>query len=198
MVAGTLTPAARHPGRYPGLSGMAALLAVLMLSLAGCVDPDASKGDYIDVDVGGKSFRLELALTDEKRFIGLSGRNDIPENTGMLFAFRSAAELNFVMRDCPVPIDIIYLDPSGRVTAFHHMVPEPPRSDAEKVLEEPYPGAPAWTHTNKEYEKRLEQYPSRFPAQFVIELKGDTLKKYPVKVGQKIKLDVEGLKKRAQ
>lgn len=68
------------------------------------------------------------------------------------------------MRDCPIDIDIIFLDPSGRITAMHHMPAEPPR-DPET---EPETGVPS---TDK-YEQRLKRYPSRYPAQFVIELAG--------------------------
>jgi uncharacterized protein len=151
------------------------------------------------VTIAGKTFKLELAATDESRHHGLSGRTDIPEDGGMLFVFpaRSVQTHGFVMRDCPVPIDIIYLDVAGRVVNTHKMVPEPPRSEAEKVESTPT-GYPAWFKQNAQYEARLKQYSSRYPSQFVIELKGDTLDTLKVKNGDKIALDLDRLKKLAK
>jgi uncharacterized membrane protein (UPF0127 family) len=152
-----------------------------------------------NVTIGGKSFRLELANADETRFHGLSGRTTIPEDGGMLFVFtaRMVGRHGFLMRDCPVPIDIIYLDPSGRIVGMHKMVPEPPRSEAEKVLTVT-PGYPAWTASNQAYESRLKKYMSTYPAQFVIELKGNTLDSLKLKDGDKVILDLDRLKKAAQ
>lgn len=150
------------------------------------------------VRINDKEFKLELSLDDEHRFKGLSGRTEIKPNEGMLFVFPYPSKQNFVMRDCPIPIDIIYLDGSGRITAVHKMKPENPRSEAEKKLSPSQAGAPAWTWTNAEYENRLKQYPSKFASQFVIEIKGDTLDELKLKEGDQITLDTVGLKKRAK
>lgn len=151
------------------------------------------------VTIAGKTFKLELAATDESRHHGLSGRTSIPEDGGMLFVFpaRGVQTHGFVMRDCPVPIDIIYLDVTGRVVNTHKMVPEPPRSDAERVETTPA-GYPAWFKQNIAYESRLKQYSSRYPSQFVIELKGNTLDTLKIKNGDKIALDLDRLKKLAK
>jgi len=46
----------------------------------------------------------------------------------------------------------------------------------------------------------LKGYSSRFPSQFVIEVAGGTLKALPkpLKVGDRIELDIAGLKKQAK
>lgn len=151
------------------------------------------------VTITGKVFKLELAATDEQRFHGLSGRAVVPADGGMLFVFppRHVARHGFLMRDCPVPIDIIYLDTTGRIVGTHKMVPEPPRSEAEKVLAVP-PGTPQWNTTNEAYEGRLKKYMSTYPAQFVIELAGGSLDTLNLKDGQKIELDMDRLKKLAK
>jgi uncharacterized protein len=151
------------------------------------------------VTISGKTFKLELANTDETRYKGLSGRASISADGGMLFVFPARAVMShgFVMRDCPVPIDIIYLDLAGRIVSMHKMVPEPPRTDAEKVLT-PKADQPAFAADNKAYENRLRQYPSRFPSQFVIELAGNTLDTLNLKNGMKIELDLDRLKKAAK
>lgn len=181
-------------------------LAALVWALPGCDDKAPEPTDtHQTVKLAGKSFKLELALDDEKRFKGLSFRNDIPADGGMLFVFtdRGTRVQNFVMRDCAVPIDIIYLDPAGRITAMHAMTPEPPRGEGEKENSAPFAGAPEWAWTNARYEARLKQYSSRYAAQFVIELKGGTLEELKkadakFKEGAKVELPIESLKKRAK
>lgn len=160
------------------------------------------KAGFVKITVGGTPFNLELALTPQRRFHGLSDRGVIPAGTGMLFVFpdNQVQQQNFVMRDCSAPIDIIYLDPKGRVLASYTMPPEPPRTEEEKVLSAPFPNAPKWTWNNEKYELRLKQYPSRYPSQFVIELPGEVLKTLPkpIKAGDLIEADWEGLTKLAR
>lgn len=146
--------------------------------------------EYETVTIAGKEFKLEAALNDQTRFKGLSDRKEIAPDGGMLFAFTRARHLDFVMRDCPIPIDIIFLDGSGRVTAFHKMTAEEPRrADEPKNEQDP---------TLDKYESRLKRYGSKYDAQFVIELKGDTLDSLKIKEGDQVKLDTVGLKKRAK
>lgn len=150
------------------------------------------------VTISGRTFKLEPALDDQTRFRGLSGRTEIAADGGMLFVFRKADELAFVMRDCPIPIDIIYLNGAGQVVSFHKMTPDEPRKPEELKNTAPFLGAPEWAWTNPAYEARLKKYPSKFAAQFVIELKGGTLDDLKLKAADKVDLDVARLKKVAK
>ncbi len=174
----------------------ACIASACLLAMPGCDDSVPPK--TAKVVISGKSFELETAFDDQTRFHGLSDRTEIKPTGGMLFVFKDAEQRAFVMRDCPIPIDIIYLGTSGRVTATHKMVPEKPRSEEEKKKVLPRPGLPEWMASNEKYEARLKQYPSRQPAQFVIELKGNTLDELKVKVGDKVDLDREALTKFAK
>ncbi len=133
------------------------------------------------VTIGGKTFTLELALENAKRFKGLSDRTSIPADGGMLFVFPGAAQQSFVMRDCLVDIDIIYLDPTMKITAWQEMKAGPVRTPEEKVLD--------IRGVNQAYEDKLIRYSSKFAAQYVIELKGGTIAPMGLKEGQKIEID---------
>jgi uncharacterized membrane protein (UPF0127 family) len=135
-----------------------------------------------EVTISGRTFKLELAVTPDTRFKGLSFRETIAEDGGMLFVFPRPQTTAFVMRDCPVPIDIIYLDATGRIINMHKMVP-----DRRK------PG-----ESDSDYEARLTKYPSGYDTQFVIELKGNTLDALKLQKFDKIKLDIPKLKKMAK
>ena len=156
-------------------------------------------------DIAGKKYELELAVENQTRFHGLSGRTSIPDGTGLMFLFSQPQRMRFVMRDCPVPIDIIYIDATGRITAMHHMQPEPPRTDKEQNDPAVNAGNPAWSWTNTTYEDRLKKYDSRFNACVVIEVAGGAInidgkeeKGLKLEVGQKLELDVGALRKLAK
>lgn len=154
----------------------AVTMLVSLGSLSGCEDPPMTTDKTTRVSVGGKVFTLELAIDQDSRVQGLSGRTSIPDDGGMLFVFPDSQVGNheFVMRDCPIPIDIIFLDRSRRVTATHAMKVEEPRREGEDTIA---------------YENRLKRYPSRFDSQYAIELQGGMLEKVPVKPGELINID---------
>lgn len=135
------------------------------------------------VTIGGKEFELELAADNPTRMRGLGGRDHIDDNGGMLFAFRVPTTLRFVMRDCLIPIDIIFVDHAGIVTATYTMQPEEPRGENESEFL---------------YENRLKKYSSKFSAQFAIEIQAGQIEKLGVKPGDKIDLDVLRLQMLAQ
>jgi len=160
--------------------------------------PPAPAPKTWDLTINNKKFTLDLSIEDETRFKGLSGRTEIPESGGMLFAFNKVyTKLDFVMRDCPINIDVIFLDASGRVVAWHKMVHDPPRTKEEEAKTAPA-GYPAWAATNEKYENRLKKYSSKFSAQFAVELKGGMTDSLDLKAGQKLDLDVAALKKIAK
>jgi uncharacterized membrane protein (UPF0127 family) len=142
-----------------------------------------AEGGPEEVTIHGQTFTLDLAADNPTRMLGLGGRESIPENGGMLFVFPESRGLRFVMRDCPVPIDVMFLDPTGVVTAVHTMPPEEPQGPEE---------------TDFMYESRLAKYSSRFPAQFAIELKGGRIAELGVEPGDTIDLDLERLKRLAR
>lgn len=170
-------------------------LAIFALVTPGC--DDAASAKTLSVPISGKKFLLEVADTFDVRFRGLGGRTEIASDGGMLFLFPdSQVQVQaFVMRDCPIPIDIIYLDSRGRVLTTYTMAAQPRKADGSE-------GKDGDNDTNdpkfREYEKRLIQYSSKFPAQFVIELKGHTLDTLKVSPGDQIVMDWDALRKRAR
>lgn len=192
-------PPSTTPGSAAAIEPRWAVVAaavVMLIALAGCSEgmsaggsgesasPRPAEGDTAGdenkqtqtVTLGGRRFVLELALTPEERFQGLSDRPVIEPDGGMLFVFPRAGRMEFVMRRCLVPIDIAFIDPSGRITAMHEMRVEP--------YDTP--------------EARLRRYPSRYPAQYVIEVAGGTLRELDLSIGDRVDLPYERLKSRAR
>jgi len=148
------------------------VLILCLLALCGC--DDGTTPETLDVKINGHKFNMQLALDSETRHKGLSGRADIPEDKGMLFAFSDASIQRFVMRECLVPIDIVYVDESGRVTSSHAMTVE----DANGQM----------------LETQLKTYSSDYPAIVALEFKGGTLAKLNLKRGDTVDLPIADLK----
>ena len=57
-------------------------------------------------------------------------RESLPERSGMLFLFRDAAPHQFWMKNTMIPLDIVWLDDSGRVVFVSANTPPSPRTPA--------------------------------------------------------------------
>ena len=133
---------------------------LLLIGLA-CQDTDEALP--AQVRINGTTWTVELALTKESRYIGLSGRGELPPDKGMLFIYPQETELSFCMRGCEIPIDIVFLDRNLRVVNVYEMQVEPDR--AGRVA-----------------------YKSHMPVQYALEVAGGTLKQAGVRVGQQAML----------
>jgi uncharacterized membrane protein (UPF0127 family) len=156
----------------------AALLAAAASGLAGC-SPSPSGPATERLEIAGETFTFEIAADDASRIRGLGGRASLAADEGMLFIFPDAQMRSFWMYDCVIPIDIAYLDPLGTVTAVYTMPHEPPRGENE---------------SEADYTARLPRYPSRFPAQFVLEFPAGTIERIGLAPMTRVDLDTRRLK----
>ena len=154
------------------------LMLLAAASAAGC-QRDQSISGTEHVIIAGELFHLEVASDDSTRTQGLMGRTEIASDGGMLFIFPTAQVRSFWMGYCLVDIDVMFLDPYGRVTAIHTMNIEEPREETE---------------TEVAYKARLTGYPSVYATQFAIELRAGSIQRLGVDVDDKIELDLARLK----
>jgi len=64
-----------------------------------------------------------VANTADERSQGLMGREELPEDHGMLFIFSVSEVVTFWMKDTLIPLDIIYFNAMGWVIDSDTMVP---------------------------------------------------------------------------
>jgi uncharacterized membrane protein (UPF0127 family) len=67
------------------------------------------------VQIAGQSIKVDLALTAQEQEQGLSGRQSLGQNEGMLFVFDNPSKELFWMKDMNFPIDIIWLTENMKV-----------------------------------------------------------------------------------
>ena len=164
-------------------------IALLWAAAVACTEPEPAAApappapETAWVEIGSGLFELELALDPATRHLGLGRRLSVAEDGGMLFVFPDSRALHFVMRDCPIPLDVAFLDASGRIVAIHEMRPEPPRAPGE---------------SRRAYERRLPAYSSGGPARFAVETAGGRLREVGARVGERVVFDAEGLARRAR
>ncbi len=156
-----------------------ALGAALAVAFASC----AVDGSREVLWIGGERFRLEVAADPATRRHGLMQRASLEPDGGMLFIFPDARLRSFWMGHCLIDIDVIFLDAGARVTALHAMRAEAPQGPEE---------------SDAAYRQRMPGYGSVRPAQYAIELRGGTLARLPLRVGDRIELDSGRLAARAR
>jgi len=77
-----------------------------------------------EVKIGNNVFTVEVADSILSRAQGLSGRDSLKNNHGMLFIFESPASYGFWMKDMKFAIDIIWIA-DDTVVGFVENVPPP-------------------------------------------------------------------------
>ena len=79
-------------------------------------------GEIPLVRIGGTEIPVEVAKTDQERAKGLSGRDFLEPDKGMLFVFSQPGNYNFWMPDMNFPIDIIWIT-GGKIVGIEKDVP---------------------------------------------------------------------------
>lgn len=105
--------------------------------------------------IGGKVVYIERAISADAKQKGLSSRDSLGENSGMLFEFTAKERYVFWMKEMRFPIDIVWID-GGRVVALDEQAQIPSEGsedslkryyapqEVDRVLEIPAGSAKKW------------------------------------------------------
>ncbi|UCH95282.1 MAG: DUF192 domain-containing protein [Candidatus Aminicenantes bacterium] len=115
----------------------------------------------IPLYIGTEKFSVEIADTPRKIMKGMMFRESIPDDFGMLFVDEIEEYKGFWMKNCRVPLDIIYLDKNKQVINIHFNVP-PCKREPCKI------------------------YQPKRPARYVLELRGNRAKELNLKPGDTV------------
>jgi uncharacterized membrane protein (UPF0127 family) len=140
---------------------MRVLLCILMItSCAACAAKSPS------VELGGRSFSVEIADTQEEQALGLMFRDSMPADEGMLFIFPNEAPRSFWMKNTRIPLDIMYFDKELKMVSISANTP-PCRVS------------------------RCPSYPSTGPAMYVLELNAGKALELGVGPGDQLVIELD-------
>jgi uncharacterized membrane protein (UPF0127 family) len=114
------------------------------------------------LNLNGHPITVELAATKDSRNLGLMYRKSMPADAGMIFVFKDEKPLSFWMRNTQIPLDIVYINASGKIVSIKQMKP----------LDE-------------------TGVPSDYPAKMALELNLGTAERLGVKVGDVLNIPPE-------
>jgi len=80
------------------------------------------KKEYIKAKIEDNYFFFEVARTQAEKQQGLSGRNSMPKNHGMIFVYDDSDWRCMWMKDMRFAIDIIWLDDNKQITHVENNV----------------------------------------------------------------------------
>jgi len=118
------------------------------------------------VELGGKTFDVEIADTQEKQALGLMFRDSMPADQGMIFLFPNEAPRSFWMKNTRIPLDIMYFDKDLIMVSIS-------------------------ANTLPCRVSRCPSYPSIKPAMYVLELNAGTASELGVGPGDRLLIDLD-------
>lgn len=146
------------------------IFGVILVIFAGIIffqfnsNANNSGGPKSTVKINNRTFKVEVMDTPEKQQQGLSGREKLPQNQGMLFVFDEKSYHYFWMKNMNFPIDIIFIDDDKIVSIVKNAPPA------------------------KSGEENPPLYKSGGPINRVLEVNSGLSDKYEFKVGDKVEI----------
>jgi uncharacterized membrane protein (UPF0127 family) len=132
------------------------LLICLAGLLVGCEHSPTGLAT-VKMQIGKRTFTLEVADTPGTQEHGLMERDSMPSDHGMIFVFPQEQDRYFWMKNTRFPLDILFVDAAGKIVSIHHM---------------------------RAYD--LSTTPSDFPAKYAIELNSGAAANAAVQAGDKL------------
>lgn len=125
----SLKPVARaHSGIWRVTSVLIALVATISLLASSAEKVAAADSDQaqpklptVDLLINGTPLTVEVAATNQQRYMGLSFRKTLPDNQGMLFVYQVERPLTFTMRNTLIPLSIAFISNDMVINEIHDM-----------------------------------------------------------------------------
>lgn len=102
---------------------VALIVAVIILAVfrAGIASILPFGGPKAEAQIGNQKVKIEVAKTPDAMEKGLSKRNSLPKDRGMLFIFKEKGKYEFWMRDMRFPLDIVYISDTTVVDVLENV-----------------------------------------------------------------------------
>jgi len=152
----------------PLLVAAAVIIGVGFLTQKTNLKPTAESKTTREIKIGRAILKAEVAQTEEQRQKGLSGRDRLGENEGLLFIFdQKGATPTFWMKGMKFPIDIIWIGKDKIIKIDTKVAP-------------PAPNTP---------DSKLTLYKTNFPIDYVLEINSGYSDLNNIKVGDTVLIE---------
>ena len=128
------------------LSSLLIIVAILLsIAASSPVTAPTISGNQSTVTINQTTFKVDIADETREQRIGLSGRDNLAQDQGMLFLFPDKHIRNFWMPNMNFAIDLLWIDDNTIIGYEQNMLPATPDSiitykspqPVDKVLEIP-------------------------------------------------------------
>ena len=113
--------------RFPVTAFLFILCLELCFAWAACSQSDSgeaqSKLDTVKLEIGGLTFKVEVARTAEEKSKGLMYRKKLGRRQGMLFPYPVDTPMSFWMANTQIPLSIAFIDRNGVIVQIEDMEP---------------------------------------------------------------------------
>jgi uncharacterized protein len=101
------------------------VIGLLLILFASSVKPLACPLELptTTISIKGHTLTVELATTPAARACGMSHRDELLKNHGMLFIYPDLRPISFWMKDTKIFLSIAFLDNSGQIFSIQDMTP---------------------------------------------------------------------------
>lgn len=87
------------------------LLGMLLMSFAALAQQAQPTLPTVVLKINGLKLNAELASNEGQRYMGLSFRESLADDAGMLFIYPNVRPLTFTMRNTLIPLSIAFISP---------------------------------------------------------------------------------------
>jgi len=92
------------------------IVIIIILCLSFLKKSPITPLDTTKIILNNHEYQIEIAHTNQQKEIGLSNRNSLCSNCGMIFLFEKDKILPFWMKNTLIPLDIIWINSNNKIT----------------------------------------------------------------------------------
>lgn len=129
------------------------LILPVILVLAGCTNL-SEKNTKKKISIDNRKFAVEVAKTIEAQRKGLSGKNSIESDKGMLFVFDKKDYPQFWMQDTLIPLQVLMVD-GCKIVQIIEMEVEKDPANAEMIYKSSEPADKAVELNSKTFSDNI-------------------------------------------
>ncbi len=83
----------------------------------------AAQARELELEIGGKNYRIELAQTSSERRLGLMFRERLADDAGMLLVYRESGDHRIWMKNVKIPLRVYWINAAFEVVDAQRLDP---------------------------------------------------------------------------